>query len=179
MDVRFRRWRSKLARQHDSSALRLFAEMAGDVGVKSFDVSDQSLEESAGLKGAARKFTDEGQQPVQNIRGRVRVRQLLRLLFGEGVILLLEMFRKDRHGTGGNMKGTERPPECLDSGDDFCVLTVPPVMKVSKDHDFDEVEESRGFLASDFTQAAIPFAADRAELFTKPPLLVFAAGVQV
>jgi hypothetical protein len=67
----------------------------------------------------------------------------------------------------------------LDGGDDFGVLAVSPIMEVGEGHHLDQVEESRGFFASDVVQAAIPFAANGAELFAKPPLLVFAAGIQV
>jgi hypothetical protein len=179
MNVRFRRRGRKLAWQHDSAALRLLGQMVGDIGVKSFDIADQSEEESPGLKGIAGKFSDEGKQPIQKVRSRVGVRHLLRLLFDEVVVLFLEMLREDRHGSGGNMKGTKCPPECLDGGDDFGVLAVSPIMEVGEGHHLDQVEESRGFFASDVVQAAIPFAANGAELFAKPPLLVFAAGIQV
>jgi hypothetical protein len=107
------------------------------------------------------------------------VHDLLRLLFDKRIVFLLEMFCEDGHGGGGNMKGTEGSPERLESRDNFRVLAVSAIMEIGKGHHLDQVEESRGLFASNFTQAAIQFTANRTELFTKPTLLVFAAGVQI
>jgi hypothetical protein len=180
MDVCFRRSRgSKLAREHDSSTLRPLAQMFGDVRVESSDVADQALEESAGLKRAAGEITDAPEQSVQDIGSGMLVHNLLWLLFDERVVFLFEMLRKNGHGGGRHVEGAQRPPERLDGGNNFGVLTVSPIMEVRIGHHLDQVEESRGLLASEVTQAAIQFTADRAELFTKPSLLVFAAGVQI
>jgi hypothetical protein len=180
MDVGVRRSRgSKLAWEHDSSTLRLLAQMFGDVRVESSDVADQALEESAGLKRAAREITDAREQSVQDIGSGMLVHNLLWLLFDERVVFLLKMLRKNGHGGGRNVERAECPPECLDGRYDFGVLSVSPIMEVRIGHHLDQVEESCGLLASDVTQAAIQITADRAELFTKPSLLVFAAGVQI
>lgn len=179
MDVCFRRGRRELTRQYDAPSLCLFCQMFRNVGVKCPDISNQAMQESARLKFASGELRYDLQETVKDIRGGLALHDLLRLLFDERVVFLLQAFGKDRHGSRGNMEGAQRPPESLDGGDDLCVLAVQALVEICKGHDLDQVAKSRGFLASQFTQPAIKLPANRNELFTKPTLLIFAARVEV
>lgn len=137
MDVRLRRRVRKLTRQYDPSTLSLFRQVLGNVGMKCSDISDQAMQESPRLKFVSRKFRYDRQQPVEDIRGGLAIRDLLRLLFGKCVIFLLQAFGKDRHGSRRNMKRAQRPPERLDGCDHLCVLAVSALVKVREGDDLD------------------------------------------
>jgi hypothetical protein len=179
MDVRLWRRRRELTGQHDPSSVRLLGQMLGHVRVKCSDVSDQALQESPRLKFASGKFRYDRQQPIEDIRGGPVIYDLLRLLFDKCVIFPLQPFGEDRHGSRRNMERTECPSEGLNSCDYLCVLAVPAIVKMCEGDNLDQIAKGCGFLASQFTQLAVQIAADRSELFAEPPLLVFAAGVEV
>ncbi len=77
------------------------------------------------------------------------------------------------------MQGAQGSAKGLDGRNDFGILAVAPIVKVTERDDLDKVKERGGLLAAGDAKLAIELSPHGRELFAEPLLLVVAARLEI